>query len=376
MALKEHGYFWNSREKDRVYSADSFSEWAKTFFTTGVFVNTNHVRAASGLTITVDAGYCNVEGKVAIFDAADTLTIATPHASLKRIDTVVIERNDVEREFYRKIVTGNPAANPVAKEPVRANGVYQLVLAQITVGAGVTSITQANIKDTRANANLCGYVAGVAKEISWEQITAQWDAYYEEFKASQFTDFDEWFNHMKGQLTTDAAGNLQTQIDGINGRLGEISGGLDNVEGWVRNLAKKNQIAVVSISVGQIGEEDYSTTHVIPDMYKNERFVLHFYTVLQDMYDKNSADPNHYYLRGSDAVGPYNNAGNNCSFLRVTKSTSGGKLWIRHTISWRIEGNEISIISRGELLSGSGTPAVDKVRLHIGILGVMAVLPE
>lgn len=48
MANDEYGYFWNSNEHDRVYDADSFSNWLRKFFTTGVFQNDLQVTADRG----------------------------------------------------------------------------------------------------------------------------------------------------------------------------------------------------------------------------------------------------------------------------------------------------------------------------------------
>ena len=86
-------------------------------------------------------------------------------------------------------------------------------MAQIYVAAGATKITQANITDTRSNNSVCGIVTGTVKEMDYSQFASQFNGYYEGFKQSNKADFDTWFNQMKNQLTTDAAGNLQNEID-------------------------------------------------------------------------------------------------------------------------------------------------------------------
>ena len=65
---KNNGYFWNSDNADRVYDADSFSNWLKKFFTTGVFSGDLMVTPAGGMSLSVSPGYCNIEGKVRIFE--------------------------------------------------------------------------------------------------------------------------------------------------------------------------------------------------------------------------------------------------------------------------------------------------------------------
>lgn len=198
----QYGLFWNSVDSDRLYDADSFAEWLRKFFTTGVFDGELQVTSAGGMDVSVSGGYANIDGKVRFFDSATKLTLATAGATYPRIDTIVVERNDTDRRITIKAITGTYSANPTATAPVRANNVYQIVLAQIYVAAGATSITQATITDTRKDTSLCGIVAATIKNPDFGQWYAQNEA--------QFT---EWFAAMKDQLTTDAAGNLQTEID-------------------------------------------------------------------------------------------------------------------------------------------------------------------
>ena len=210
----QYGLFWNSVGNDRGYTADSFAEWLNHFFTTGVFEGELQVTAASGMAIKVGSGYANLKGKVRFFDSESTYTLATAGATYPRIDTVVVERNDTDRKISIKVVTGTyNGSNPSPTAPVRSAAIYQIVLAQIYVAAGATKITQANITDTRSNNSVCGIVTGTVKEMDYSQFAAQFNGYYEGFKQSNKADFDTWFNQMKNQLTTDAAGNLQNEID-------------------------------------------------------------------------------------------------------------------------------------------------------------------
>ena len=206
MATNDYGFFFNSINGDRVYDADSFSTWLRKFFTSGVFEGELAVTAAKGMAVEVGSGYANVDGKVRFFNSPQTIALSPANSTYPRIDTIVVERNDVNREIVLKYITGQYSGNtPSPTERQWGSGVYQLVLAQIYVGAGVTSISQANIADTRPDSSICGYVVGTVEEIDLSQILAQ----------SQ-EQFAEWFDRMKGQLSEDAAGNLQLEIDSIN----------------------------------------------------------------------------------------------------------------------------------------------------------------
>lgn len=212
----KYGLFWNSVNNDRLYDANSFEEWLSHFFTTGVFADELQVTASSGMDVKVAPGYANLKGKVRFFDSASTYTIATAGAIYPRIDTVVVERNDTDRMISIKVVKGvYNGDNPVATAPVRSAAIYQIVLAQIYVAAGATKITQEDITDTRSNNSVCGIVTGTVKEMDYSQFAAQFSSYYSNFKTSNKADFDAWFNKIKGQLTSDAAGKLQTEIDAV-----------------------------------------------------------------------------------------------------------------------------------------------------------------
>lgn len=201
--------FYNAVDNDRTYDADSFERWLKKFFTSGVFAGDLGVTAGTGMTVTVAPGYANTDGKVRFFDEATTLSISTAHATLKRIDNIVIERDDAERDITLKVITGTPASNPTPVAPVRSNGIYQLILARVTIPAGAASITNLMITDTRAPAKnenpvLCGIVADATGQIDIQGLM-------EIYKAQ----FEEWFENIQDILDENVAGHLQNEIDDL-----------------------------------------------------------------------------------------------------------------------------------------------------------------
>ena len=158
--------------------------------------------SGSGMACTMSAGYANVDGKVRFFDESVTLTLQNAHSTYDRIDTIVVERNDVDREITVKVVTGSYSATAVATAPVRSGGIYQLVLAEVYIAAGTVSINQGNITDKRPDSSVCGYVVSAVSTPDFSELY------------TQFSDqFAEWFEHMKDQLDEDAAGHLQNEID-------------------------------------------------------------------------------------------------------------------------------------------------------------------
>ena len=210
----QYPLFYNSVNQDRVYDADSFSDWLKKFFTTGVFVDEMQVTAAGGMYVQVGGGYTNINGKVMQFDQS-TLTVGTADSRYYRIDSVIVERNDTDRQFYLKIVQGGTGteSSVTGVTPTRSGGIYQLVLARIKVKPGATYITQQDITDTRADSTLCGIVAGTVTQMDFSQFSAQFADYFDSFKSGRQADFDAWFANIQSILDEDTAGHLMNEIN-------------------------------------------------------------------------------------------------------------------------------------------------------------------
>lgn len=163
------GYFWNSEGEDRIYDASSFGKWLSTFFTTGVKAGDLNVRAqGNNMNVVMSTGYSYIDnplsstggGKSIKFEEEQVFTLALADNTRPRIDTIVIERNDNNREFTAKLVTGTPALVPTATPPVRTTSIYQLVIAEIYVTASATSISDNNITRKVGDSEVCGLITG------------------------------------------------------------------------------------------------------------------------------------------------------------------------------------------------------------------------
>lgn len=207
--MSDYPFFYNSVSGDRVYDADSFSDWLKKFFTTGVFIGDLQVTANDNMTVTIGGGYANIGGKVMLWEAPNTLDVTTANSTYNRIDTVVVERNDTDRQFYIKVITGSATDTPTPTAPVRSGTVYQLVLAEILVAAGATSISQADITDKRPDTNVCGFVAATVDQIDFSQIQAQYDSFIANYKTAVAEDYKNYTD----MLADDHAGFQATIAD-------------------------------------------------------------------------------------------------------------------------------------------------------------------
>ena len=228
---QEYGYFFNSQNSDRKYNADSFETWLKPFFISGVFAGTLQVTAQNtpDMTVKVSPGFANLNGKPGYWPDTNTLSLETASGVYSRIDTIVLRRDNTNRQISLEVVTGVASASPQPTAPQRTSDIFELVLAQILVGVGVTEITAANITDTRTDSTICGYVTATVDQMDFDQFKTQFDGWVADFEASEeewqddtMAAFAAWFEEIRGQLDEDAAGHLQNEIDDLQADLDSI----------------------------------------------------------------------------------------------------------------------------------------------------------
>lgn len=194
---------------DREYSAAVFAHYFSLLVKNGVFPDPStgmQVKASSSpdmhVSVQPGSGWVNGYYITVPENGPEVLTVPTANPSLSRIDSVIMGLNYVEREIQLYIKSGEVSASPSAVSLQRDNDLYEMELAQITVAAGVASISQANITDMRQNTSRCGIVKGTIDQIDTTDLFAQYD-----------DAFQTWFADIQAQLSGDVATNLQNQIN-------------------------------------------------------------------------------------------------------------------------------------------------------------------
>lgn len=205
--------FFNSVNKDRVYSADQMSEMFDGLISDGVYQNVGdamQVVASSGLTVNVSTGRARVNSQWAKLDAAYPITLNAAHVTLNRYTAICLRVDFAERKIELIARDGTNATAPTKPDIVRNSYYYEIILAYIYVAAGATTITQANIEDTRANTDLCGIVSSLIQQLDTSELYAQYTAAYNEQLAKmqawftqQQTAFNTWFNDLTDTLNVD-----------------------------------------------------------------------------------------------------------------------------------------------------------------------------
>ena len=202
---EKYGFF-NSINNDRVYDASDVAGFLSKFFTNGIFNNSLSVSANDNMTVSVATGTANINGYSYENTASLTLDVNDADNTLNRIDSVILRLNLSDRNITAMILEGQTATTPSQPTLTRSGNIYDLRLANITVSAGITRITADKITDTRFT-DECGNVVQAVQSLSTEDIFKQYNTW-----------FTTWFDNVKGQLSTDVAGNLQNQIDEINNK--------------------------------------------------------------------------------------------------------------------------------------------------------------
>lgn len=148
----------------------------------------------TGLSVTVRPGFGLINGAFTYDPAPATFQLAAAPTSYSRIDRVVLRCNYLERLCEIIVKTGTAAATPQAPELIQpASGdYYELGLANVTVSANQTVITQSSISDTRPNSAVCGYITQFIDSIDTEAFYDQFNAFYTEFVAKSNASYSQF----------------------------------------------------------------------------------------------------------------------------------------------------------------------------------------
>lgn len=243
--MEKSGFFADI-EGDRGYTDDFLAEWVASFIENGVYNTELGVMAAGDMNITVQPGRAWINGRIYILTEALTIPVEVSDGKLNRYTSIVLRADANARKITVQAVDGTYSAQPTAPNITRNSEIYELKLADIYVAAGAISISQAEITDTRLDNEVCGLVYCPVEHIDTESLYNQiqtdltnfrnisqkeFDAWFSAFISSANGNISEyensflvWFEHMKDQLSEDAAGNLQTQVDNLNNAA--LGGGL------------------------------------------------------------------------------------------------------------------------------------------------------
>ena len=162
-----------------TYDAEDVSTYLCTR-TSGVYSkDTNYAVSVTGARqITVAPGlawvnYDDFKGVSACSREAVALTIPDADSTLPRIDRVVLQFDTAANLTAVKLKPGTPAAAPEPPAILQNHNQYELGLCTVSVPAGSSVVTAADITDTRADEAVCGVMRDGVTGIPTAQLQAQ-----------------------------------------------------------------------------------------------------------------------------------------------------------------------------------------------------------
>ena len=210
---------------DRKYTVDWLAKYIASFIGNGVYNGELAVTAdGSAMSVTLPSGRAWINGYHYRNDGDMTLTIDNADGVLNRVDIVVLRWDVNARSITAQVIKGTPASTATAPAITRTVEQYDLKLAEISIPAGTTAISQALITDCRLDNSVCGIVTGVLDQVDTTTFYSQIQADLAAFKSGSEADFstwseqqkasfDSWFNGIKDILGADEAGNLLNLIN-------------------------------------------------------------------------------------------------------------------------------------------------------------------
>ena len=177
-------------ENGITYDADDASGYLATRLS-GVYSAEEDfaVTAQGGLSVQVSAGQAWVrparfKGRSIIMEQPTTVVLTEADPVRSRIDRVVLRYDAAAKKTRLQVLDGTPdSAAPAAPEISRTELVYDLCLAEIRRPAGSTSVTAADITDTRADETVCGVMRDGVTGIPTAQLQTQAKAMLDSLQA-------------------------------------------------------------------------------------------------------------------------------------------------------------------------------------------------
>lgn len=189
--------FFNSTQTDRrKHQASDIADYWQSFLRSGVITQDNDIAlkvvAKTNRKVGLNNGRALIFGHLYVQEDTE-LTIPEPHATLNRIDRIVLRfDNTIENRYIKAfVIRGVASSTPTAPELTRNNEVHEISLAKINVTAGKSTVVQADIVDERLNEAVCGIASSL--------VSVPTDIYNERFSEYMqqiANDWQTWFNRV------------------------------------------------------------------------------------------------------------------------------------------------------------------------------------
>lgn len=198
----ENSLFWDAQQNsegvlDRVYNSDDFAAMFAGFWGDGLIPNTSTALLVepieNSFAVVVNPGEAFIGGRFYQNTEDRQFTLANGNAD-ERIDYIALRFDSEKRSVYLKYLEGAEGeGNPLY---ARSTGLYDLLLAKITVPANAQYLTDEMVDDLRGTS-----------DCPWINLRFDLDAITSSFQA--------WYDNVRALLDEDVAVQLQGEIDAL-----------------------------------------------------------------------------------------------------------------------------------------------------------------
>ena len=166
---------------DRTYLAEDFARFFAPLIGNGIFAGrSNELQVfqsvPAGMSVALSSGQAWINGYGYINDSDLLIPIDPADGALGRIDRIVAQWSAVDRKIRSVWKKGTPAVNPVAPPLLQNADYWELNLCLLDISAGLSSITQDKIHDTRMDSSVCGWVTSLIEQVDTSTLYIQWEA--------------------------------------------------------------------------------------------------------------------------------------------------------------------------------------------------------
>lgn len=290
--------FFNSINGDRKYNARQIGMYLGKLVCSGVFPNpsTNlQVTAAGGMAVQVWPGRGMADCHWMDNDSMYTVFLDDADLVLDRIDAVVmrLDESDDVRDVSIAVKKGTPASSPEAPAMKRTEKVEEYCLAQIYVPKikddGTQEIFQANITDTRADTEICGWVTSLIEQVDTHTLFLQWQDAYQRYYDESTVEFETWLAGIKAQLGEDVVSTILSRIDGLVKRADSMDDWAVETDTEIQRVGEKaetNEAALTALT-GTVQDIDAAQKNLANVVEQNQNSTNdNFQQVVIDMEQK------------------------------------------------------------------------------------------
>ena len=202
--------FFDSVDKDRLYSADEMNKPYKRVVANGVFATQKGtpstdlqvLSANDGMNIIVKAGEGIFADKWFESPADIAITVPSNTATVPRRDSVIVQVDKRISGRKGKVIyrTGTASSNPMPPNLSTTNNVIEYRIANIYVAASAVYIGQDAITDLRGSSE-CPWVTSLIQQVDTSTLYDQWQAAYQKYYNDETAAFNNFMQTLTEQLT-------------------------------------------------------------------------------------------------------------------------------------------------------------------------------